>query len=643
MQETSQYNSNISWVNLLWTPTKLWQIQRQIHHVLFQSWYTPHFAYSPLSNTYNNLVFWLIPIYSPLYTNWQIKLSQRNDDVLSWPDSKLLDCIQHYLQEFAFCDWEIQKIENQVTLVSQFSWTMIKEILAWEKDKQYILWELFRFAWKWRIKHYPQLEAIIDEVNIPSVVSELGDLVSQFMGKKYQIQSICEKNFPFVSPWYEFIFWNSEGRKIRIVWGNVDSHLLKKCFVKGNYFLFWVNVNYLLWEKKESSQKSNWKSIELSEYHESSFLPSRDLSIDWQNKILLQPNKIHLLVKNRLHQILQIPNNQDTQEIQAPTVEVCWKILSISWDWQQYFFPNLIDYLRHYYSGQVISSTSHQLTISFPNVDVGILREILSTNRTHTNITVWKPDVGTYLWCDIDLMLFQDELVKRWIHISYDEKKWYTFAIPSYRPDIKDFRQILGEVMYYIFPYLSFDTTVARTTRFYEKQAKLYRDLMVSVPAFLLANTFQEMTQELVIQTMNATHDIDEVFLPVSSELGDGNKQLVSQLFNGTIQWIKKICPKLPYRCFSIAHLSDGIHLCICILERPNTNSFNELYNYIYSVWKILWKKYVLGPWIEKKSFEKGKIFSVMESSQTVWYFWKIDTQVKMRGDWFITEISIKI
>jgi len=90
--------------------------------------------------------------------------------------------------------------------------------------------------------------------------------------------------------------------------------------------------------------------------------------------------------------------------------------------------------------------------------------------------------------------------------------------------------------MYYIFPYLSFDTTVARTTRFYEKQAKLYRDLMVSVPAFLLANTFQEMTQELVIQTMNATHDIDEVFLPVSSELGDGNKQLVSQLFNGTIQ-----------------------------------------------------------------------------------------------------------
>ncbi len=653
MWEINQYNPNIVWVHLIWKETELWRIQRNIHSTMLQAWFFPSFSYTPLSSTNDNLFFWLVPLFSPLYQQGQVKLSPDFFHHTDSPRGELFEMVQKYLEKVRYAGKNIDDYSNDITLVSQFSGIMVRRILEWKiHEKEYILWNLFRHAGKGKIKQYPQLEAVIQETNIKSIILELENILSEIIWERYFYISSSEKSFPFVSPWFEFTFQNVEWKIISIVWWYLDPLLLSDFSIQEDYFLFGINANKLAFQYSKTQKENNWRWIPIEEWYEKLSLPSlgtKDILKDKEWNIILQPSKIHLLVRERLTTLLK--SNTDTalsqkwvwtQEI---IIEGKGDNLIFRWDWKKYFYPNFPHYLQHYFGWKICFMEDNILDMYLPHVDLESFQKLFLKNIPHKKIYVSQEEVQSFLWEDIDLMMYQDELEKRWYSISYNRDTWYIFDVPWYRLDVYHFRHILAEIMFLIPLSLTEKKDIQKVwytgSKLWERP-KLYRDTLVWIPKFLLSNSFYEIPQILISSGKNIFPEIGKIFTNQDYEIETG-KRLSTSLISWIVEYIQKECPKLPYKGFSIDHLSDGVHICFFILSQKSWTIFNDVYNFLYTIWWMLWKQYTLTIDNTLQSLQEWQSFLVYEDGEKVWYFWTVSSDVKIRGSCYIAELTIKI
>ena len=643
MLEAKQYNPNIVWVKLKWSESELGRLERHIHTTMMHAGFSPNFLYKLTSSTQDNLMFGLVPIYSPLYKQWQIKLYKPGQGIDDWVQKWVINLVQKYLEEVALSGKNIDDITNEITLTSQFSGMMIRRILErQENEKEYMLWKLFRHAGKWKVKQYSQLEGTISDINISEVTWELTDIVSKIMWENFQHISTVEKSFPFVSPWFEFVFQNWEGRTITVVWGYLDKKLLSDFAIKEDYFLFGINTNKFISTNQKWPKSSNWRGIPLQMNNNFTQI-TRDISVDVEGKIVLQPSKIHLLVQARLDALLW--NNATSmleEENKQIDIDIQGDRFIILWKWKEYFYPQISKYLEHYFWWKILVIEEERLELKMPNTNLESLKDVLICGTEHTEIIASEQEIYEFLWEKVDLLLFSEVLEKRGYKISFDKQSWYTFLIPWYKKNVSNFRQILWEVMFFIYPYIQNSKLQYKNSNYWDEKKEFYKEITVGLPQFLLWNNFNEVPQELIRECTRSYSDVDSIFLrePLLLEWW---KKLVSSLQEGTIEYIQKKCPKLPHRGFSLEHLNDGIHVCFFILEKESGDALNNIYNFLYTIWWILWKEYNLTIDNTLSSLSMGQSFTVNDEDGVVWYLWSISSDIKIRWKCYMAEITIKI
>ena len=93
-----QYNPEIIWNKLQWRESTKKDSLRRIHRSMDSLWVIQK-DYNLISSTNDNLYYWLIPSYSPLYNNGQIKLNNIWN-LYTWEIEEKLKIIFDYLKIF---------------------------------------------------------------------------------------------------------------------------------------------------------------------------------------------------------------------------------------------------------------------------------------------------------------------------------------------------------------------------------------------------------------------------------------------------------------------------------------------------------------------------------------------------------------
>lgn len=646
MDDFQQYNPDIVAKDLRWSPSKSKDLERKIHISMGKLWFSQSHIPGIIASTKENLFYGLTPQYSPLYKYGQIHLwyTIPFSDPGEW---EILKWICEYLRE-EFCDKSgIRGIINHATLLSQFSWIMVKRILhSWVKWNEYILWKLFRYKWGWKIKEYSQLEAIIPDWNIKEIVRKMELFLNGVFQKTYNCVSISEKSFPFVFPGFEFTFQNTHGHVIKIVWWYVDQRLLIKFPTSRDYFIFWINTTKLdalqLVEWKERIRRGVWGQIPLMSIPEWDIFSTTSDIQKIGEAITITPNKLPFLLKDRLKQLLY---DSWWMKVEYPGVSGEWDVLTISWDWREYFFSSLPDYLRHYYWWVVLSESEKGITMKFTGVDTENLWKLLWWEWRKKEIYIPQEDITQQLWFSFDLMSLEKELQALWYEIKKVDQG-YILMVPIYKWNIKGFRHIVWEVIYHVFrsslgSYSPTWNNVAAKTD--SQDDDTHKKILFSIPQFLLDNGFMELDQSC-LGHYSCYPDINEIFWKKEYTLGESNLFLKRSLIDGVIQHRISHRSPLPCRWFSIENLADGFHIFFFLQCRITEDNFNLLCDFLHTISNILWKSFRLNVKNDLQSMEVWKSFLVIDANEkAVWYLWKLHQKKNVDGNMYIAEFVIKI
>jgi len=643
-----QYNPDIVGTDLRWKISKDKEWERSIHRSMMKLWFFPK-HYSPISSTKDNLFYGLIPSYSPLYKFWQVHLWDKATFCDLW-ESRMLEWVQSYLNEFACDGNKLESCPNDLTLISQFSWLMVKVILQWtDVSDEYTLWRLFRHGWGWKITEHSQLEATVCNLTIKETIKKLEFLLSDLFEEAYSCTSIAEKSFPFVVPWFEFMFKNGHAQSIKIPGGYVDQKLLKKFWITRDCFIFWMNIgkfSAVIWkiEKREGNQ-CGWKNIPLGILPEWDILSStRDIQLSgtW---VILKPAKIALLCRPHLTRLLGTSSgNMSAEWNNDICVSAKWDILRISWDWRKKYYESLPRYLEHYYGWEILSETGEDLEIKFSSVDVEKLCRMLWWDWEPKSIHISPEEIIQILWVNFDLMSLGKEFQRLWYEIS-PSVHGYDLRFPAYKWKITNLRDILWEIIYYIYPALNLQDWWPAPMRgqLVLPNRNLYREVLFSIPQFLMANRFDEIDQKS-LSLKGEFPDIDTIFWIKEYTIPWSNLVLKKSLTGWIIQHVVSHRSVLPYRWFSIEQLADGFHICLFIQCKSSEDELNGIYDFLHTTFWILERTFRLIINNDLPSVEKWKSFSIVDpDGNIVWYLGKLSKNKKVMGNMYIWEFIIKL
>ncbi len=634
MDDFKQYNPNIDWKKLLWNRTNIWKIYSQISKSMNSMWISQKLNYNILSSSIDNLLYWLIPSYSPLYDNWQILLWETNIEI---NDIEVLEKISNYLNVYFWDKNLLENYTNNITLLSQFSWLMIKDILNWDWDfNEYILWKLFR-KWSWnKIKEYSQLESRLIDFNLKEIILFLENFLFKTTWEHYSFDRVLEKSFPFVSPWFEFVFIWNRNKEFKIVWWFIDDNLLKDFKINKNYFIFWININKFFLDKNYSSKPSNnsWKKIYIWNSINDILNSTSDIKISWNDNIILQPNKIELLSKDKMNLYLW---NWEFLNDSRLKLKVDWDNLIINWDFNKSYYENIIDYLVHYYWWKLIEENENTLVIRFKNVDANYIYDKLINNEKST-LCFSKTEVEQIIWFEFNLIEIKDIFSRLWYDLSFDNDN-YLLILPLYRKSLK---QVLWEVIYYIFKnYKKTDIDYIKIKPIFENKWLILNDLL---PNFFINNNFDEIDLSCLGNTLYKQFDLENIYW-IEKIITWTNIKINKSLTHGLVEYIIKNRLKILNRWFSIEKLDEWFNLIFYINCKEKHDYFNEIYNYLITINDLLWIwKINLLIDNEINFLKKWQSFKILsEDEKVIWYLGKLDDNRKIKGNLYLCEIKINI
>jgi len=632
-----QYNPEIIWNKLQWRESTKKDSLRRIHRSMDSLWVIQK-DYNLISSTNDNLYYWLIPSYSPLYNNGQIKLNNIWN-LYTWEIEEKLKIIFDYLKIFKGDLYDLKEYSSDITLISQFSWLMIKDIISWNVlNNEYILWRLFRKQSSSRIKEYYQLETVLKDYDLKRVIDFLEIFITKTINENFTFSWVVEKSFPFVSPWFEFSFTNWWSDEIKIVWWYVDNELLSKFWMDDNYFIFWANINKFSDENINSKRNvnRNWKDISIKEDIWKILSFTSDVKKINENTINIQPNKIELLLKNRLNSFLGIDIKNELKSM----LSIEGKNLIFEGDWKNDYFDNLPFYLSHYYWWKIIESTDKKLIIEFTTFDIENFWKVFIENESYFEIDVKNEEINSFLWIDFDLLLLTKEFKRIWCNI---EEKWngYLMKVPSYKINIKWYKDVLWEIITFIFSnYKSNNKYYIEILKTIDKNGLLNK-INYDIPYFFISNWFSELDLKVIWRF--SENNLDTIFWE-NKKLDNYELKLTNNLFNWVISELLDKNPKLENKWFSIEKLWNGYNIIFYINCKEWNNELNKIYDYLVTISNILWiDKNNLEIDNELDFLDNWKSFTINNIDwETIWYLWKVSKKKGIKWDLYLCEITIK-
>lgn len=626
-----QYNPDIIGIDLRWKENAVKELNRRIH-LSVQKFWIKEKDYEIVSTTLNNLFYWLIPTFSPLYKNWQLCIWS-NSEFQSSKEIEKLNLLKEYLSIIKWNIFDLNRFENKVTLISQFSWLMIRDIINWNTScNEYILWKLFRKWWQSKINEYYQLESVLIDYNIKHIIDLLESLLFNITGEKYTFYKIKEKSFPFVSPWFEFTFINWSHNEIKFVGWYVDNELLSKFWITKNYFIFWINTNKFLISWNEDNKK-RWsrKNIAIDNVQPKMLESTSDINQVNDNSIAIQPNKIEYLLKERLYKFLWC--NDDKSQINSD-ISIEWNRLRIIWNWKNDFFENIPDYLEFYYWWKIIVNSNEELVIEFENFNLQNLWKTFSYENEYENISFTKYDLKTFLWIEVNLLDLESEFNRIWCKIELNNN-WYLIKVPKYKQNIS-FKSIIWEIIFYIFrKYDSVNDLSINLSNLNFDWLK--QKLNFLVPQFLISNGFNELN------LLNIWNINDDYSTPNESTINWSNLKLNNWFINWVINYIKNHSGKLPGKWFSIEKVQNWYKLIYYINSNTQDYWINNIYNYMVTIFNMLWINIPKLNINNSLNFlEQWQSFSIINSNwDNIWYLWKYNNNGKIKWDIYLCEFLL--
>jgi len=516
---------------------------------------------------------------------------------------------------------------------------MIKNIISWNVlNNEYILWKLFRKQSSSKIKEYYQLETVLKDYDLKRVIDFLEIFITKTINENFTFNWVVEKSFPFVSPWFEFSFTNWWSDVIKIVWWYVDNELLTKFWMDDNYFIFWANINKFLDENINSKKNTNrnWKDICIKEDIWKILSFTSDVKKINENIIHLQPNKIELLLKNRLNYFLGIDIKNDLRSV----LSIDGKNLIFEGEWKNDYFDNLPFYLSHYYWWKIIKSTDNKLIIEFSTFNIENFWKVFSENESSFDINVKNEDINSFLWIDFDLLSLAKEFKRVWCNIE-EKGNWYLIKVSSYKSNIKWFKDVLWEIITFIFSnYKSNKKYYIEILKIIDKNGFLNK-MNFDIPYFFISNWFSELDLKVIWKFPK--NNLDTIFWE-NKKLDNYELELTNNLFNWVISELLDKNPKLENRWFSIEKLWNGYNIIFYINCKEWNNELNKIYDYLVTISNILWiDKNNLEIDNELDFLDNWKSFTINNiDRETIWYLWKVSKKNGIKWDLYLCEIIIK-
>ncbi len=632
-----QYNPEIVWKKIQWIESINKSLHRKIHYTMNSLWVIQK-DFQIVSSTTENLCYGLIPSFSPIYNNGQILIDTWLEK--HWQTDEKLEIIFDYLRRFKWDLCDLKKYNNDITLISQFSGLMIRDIISWNTiNNDYILWKLFRKQSWSKIKEYFQLETTLKNYNLKSVIDFLEIFLNKTLNRDFNFKEVKEKSFPFVSPGFEFSFTDWWDKIIKIVWWYVDEFLLNEFWEKSNYFIFWANINNFLDlnqpNKKIINWSWSWRNIEIPNDIWKIVSITSDIKRTDENKITLQSNKIEFLLKNRLRKFLWVHIEDNLKS----NVIIDWNKLIFEWDWKSDFFENMPNYLNYYYWWEIIENNDNKLVIEFSNFDVENFWKVFVESDSYIEMNIQKKDIIDFLWFDVDLSIFINEFKRIWCDLEKNENG-YLIKIPSYKKNIKSFKDVLWEIISFILnKYKSTDKYYIEILKIIN-QNWFFHKINFDVPNFFIANWFLELDIDII---WKINQNNFKSTLSGWIKLNNYDLQLNNSLLNGIIENILNKKQKLENKWFSTEKWPNWYNIIFYINCKKWENLLNKIYDYLFTISNIVWLKDVSLRINNKLGFlENWRSFWVTNMDwENIWYLWKLSENHKIKWDLYICEIII--
>ncbi len=597
---------------------------------------------SPLQDTNHNLVWGLTPTYSPLYKEWQIYVDIKDTSISS--EDSYTNIIKHYLDKKY---GDTGGYENKKTLVSQFSWLLIKQLILGNDSKVFILDKLFRK----NKKEYAQVEWWTSWMNIQENILLMKNFLEESLWEEVYLSNIEKKIFYFVSVSFRVVFRTSSGKNVSMVWWYIDKELVDRIDkTKDRLFIFWMKLDNVNNKKEINNKEFNAsKSIVVDKRYEDMIkMKQKDLQIEIvedKEFLSIRPlnlKRIDLFSKNIFYSII----DRNYEKIQSQSkCEVKEKSLQISWNWKDDFFPSFPYFLEQYYGWKIIHNKDNLLEISFSSYDPRNLIFLSdykqdSVHQENSIVYLIKKELTDVLWKNIDVNKISNWWLGRNIVDSADDNNKYNITVPKYRTDLVSSYDFIGELFDIISEDLKYSVNNQKNAN--KIDSVQYLDF---TNAFFLNKLYNHIDIPLFKRLIPDQSENSKYF---SSLFGDNivcnwwENVLINNMTLSMLDKLLSNTDKYPRKMFSVQNIStkkwDKKHLCLInSFSKEDFWLFNVVFSEIYSLFKS--SKDVK---IELKNnpniplLSKDASFDIVLNDEVIWYLWIINNTIEKKLKWFI-------